>query len=280
MLPGDHQKEQSIMFSVIIPVYNCEKTVRQVLDSVRMQTRFDLVEEIIVLNDGSTDRTGKIIEDYISGNPAMPIRYFQHKNHGVSYTRNRGIHAAKAEWIALLDGDDVWLEQKLERQAQILAEHPEICFMGAAEPLKILFKRRHGLCKMTAADICLRSCMPTPTVVFKKSAGEVLGLFDENRQFGEDIQFYQRFLLYDSYYILAEKLVRISIQKKYFGESGLSSNIVKCSKSRDKNIKELYDMGLISKPFLTAMLLFSQIKLCRRWLIWSAHRCIAMLYHP
>ena len=164
------------MFSVIIPVYNCEKTVRQVLDSVRMQTRFDLVEEIIVLNDGSTDRTGKIIEDYISGNPAMPIRYFQHKNHGVSYTRNRGIHAAKAEWIALLDGDDVWLEQKLERQAQILAEHPEICFMGAAEPLKILFKRRHGLCKMTAADICLRSCTPTPTVVFKKSAGEALGL--------------------------------------------------------------------------------------------------------
>ena len=100
------------MFSVIIPAYNCEKTIRQVLDSVRRQTRFDLVEEIIVLNDGSTDQTGKIITDYISSHPTMPILYLHHKNHGVSYTRNRGIHAAKAEWIAWLDGDDVWLEQK------------------------------------------------------------------------------------------------------------------------------------------------------------------------
>ena len=82
------------MFSVIIPVYNCEKTIKQVLDSVRLQTRFDLVEEIIVLNDGSTDQTDKVIADYIFSNPAMPILYFRHKNHGVSYTRNRGIRAA------------------------------------------------------------------------------------------------------------------------------------------------------------------------------------------
>ncbi len=266
------------MFSVIIPVYNCEKTIKQVLDSVRLQTRFDLVEEIIVLNDGSTDQTDKVIADYIFSNPAMPILHFRHKNHGVSYTRNRGIRAAKVEWIALLDGDDIWLEHKLERQEQILATHPEICFLGACDPLRIFLKRRHGLCKMTAADICIRSCTPTPSVVFKKSAGEALGLFDESRQFDEDIQFYQRFLLYDSYYILAEKLVQISIQKKYFGESGLSSNIKRCSEGRDRNIKELYDMGLISKPFLIVMLLFSQIKLCRRWLIWTANRCIARLY--
>ena len=93
------------MFSVIIPVYNCEKTIRQVLDSVRRQTRFDLVEEIIVINDGSLDRTGEVVADYISSHPAMKIQYLRHKNHGVSYTRNRGIRAAKAEWIALLDGD-------------------------------------------------------------------------------------------------------------------------------------------------------------------------------
>ena len=265
------------MFSVIIPVYNCEKTIRQVLDSVRRQTRFDLVEEIIVINDGSLDRTGEVVADYISSHPAMKIQYLRHKNHGVSYTRNRGIRAAKAEWIALLDGDDIWLEQKLERQAQVLAAHPEICFLGAAEPLKILLRKRHGLCKLSARDICLRSCTPTPSVVFKKSAGEALGLFDETRQFGEDTQFCQRFLFNDGYYVLAEKLVQISIQKRYYGENGLSSHIRECSKGRDKNIKELYRMGLISKSFMAAMLLFSQIKFLRRWLIWSCHRCIGRL---
>ncbi len=266
------------MFSVIIPTYNCEKTIRHVLDSVRRQTRFDLVEEIIVLNDGSTDRTGKIVEDYRVRHPDMPILYFHHKNHGVSYIRNRGIRAAKAEWIALLDGDDVWMEQKLERQAQILAQYPDICFLGAMEPLKILVRRRHGLCKMSAADLCLRSFTPTPSVVLKKSAGEALGLFDERRQFAEDEQFFQRFLLYDSYYMLAEKLVQISIQKKYDGESGLSSHLRECSRGRDKNIIELYRMGLIGKPFMAAMLLFSQMKFCRRWLIRSAHRCTAKLH--
>lgn len=135
------------MFSVIIPVYNCEKTIKQVLDSVRQQTRFDLVEEIIVLNDGSTDQTDKVIADYIFSNPAMPILYFRHKNHGVSYTRNRGIRAAKAEWIALLDGDDIWLEHKLERQEQILATHPEICFLGACDPLRIFLKDDMGYAK-------------------------------------------------------------------------------------------------------------------------------------
>ncbi|MCI9175265.1 MAG: glycosyltransferase family 2 protein [Lachnospiraceae bacterium] len=266
------------MFSVIIPAYNCENTIQQALDSVRRQTRFDLVEEIIVLNDGSTDCTGRAMVNYISRHPSMPILYLRHKNHGVSYTRNRGIQAAKAERIALLDGDDVWLEQKLERQAQILAEHPDICFLGSNFPLKILLKRRHGLCKMTAADLCLRSCTPTPSVIFKKSAGEALGLFDESRQFGEDAQFYQRFLLYDSYYILAEKLDQISIQKKYHGESGLSSHIKKCSSGRDHNIIELCRMGLIRRPFMAAMLVFSQIKFLRRWIIWSAHRCSARLH--
>ena len=54
------------MFSVIIPVYNCEKTIKKVLDSVLNQTRFDLVEDIIIVNDGSTDMSDCIIKQYIT----------------------------------------------------------------------------------------------------------------------------------------------------------------------------------------------------------------------
>ncbi len=263
------------MFSVVIPVYNCQETIERVLDSVKDQTRFDLIEEIIVLNDGSSDGTDTVITGYLSRHPALPILYLKHQNHGVSYTRNRGIRAAKAEWIALLDADDVWVENKLERQAQIIREHDDICFLGAQAPLKILLRKRHGLCKMTAREICIRNLPPTPSVIFKRSVGERLGLFDERRQYGEDGHFYQRFLLCDSYYILAEELVHLSIQKRYFAESGLTSNMDMCRKGRNANIRELHGMGLISRPYMFAMLLLNQIKYPRRLLIRFIDRCIA-----
>ncbi len=263
------------MFSVVIPVYNCEKTIERVLDSIKDQTRFDLIEEIIVLNDGSTDRTDQIITDYLSRHPALPIIYLKHPDRGVSYSRNRGIRAAKAEWIALLDADDVWVGHKLERQAQIIREHADICFLGAQAPLKILLRKRRGLCRLTAREICIRNLPPTPSVVFKRSVGERLGLFDENRQHCEDGHFFQRFLLLDSYYVLAEKLVQVSIQKRYFGESGLTSDMNMCRKGRNANIRELCAMGLISRPYMLAMLLLNQIKYPRRLLIRFIDRCIA-----
>lgn len=263
------------MFSVVIPAYNCGLTIKRVLDSVENQTRFDLIEEIIVVNDGSTDKTDQAVTEYIHTHPHMPFKYLKHKHRGVSYTRNKGIRAACAEWIALLDADNLWMAQKLERQAQVLKKYPHICFLGAQAPLKLFFRELHGLCKLTAHDICIRSCPPTPSVVFQKTAGEKLGLFNECRQYGEDGQFFQRFLLYDSYYILAENLVQLSIQKKYFGESGLTSNFKKCREGRDLNIRDLYQMGLISKFYMGFMLLFSRIKYYRRRLIYFGNKCAA-----
>lgn len=70
------------MFSVVIPAYNCEKTIEKVLDSVKDQTRFDLIEEIIVLNDGSTDRTDQIITDYLSRHPARCLQKIRRRETG------------------------------------------------------------------------------------------------------------------------------------------------------------------------------------------------------
>ena len=108
------------MFSVVIPAYNCEKTIERVLDSVMAQTRFDLITEIIVINDGSTDNTDAIIKDYIKRKQGNKINYIIQENHGVSYTRNKGIRIAEGEWIALLDSDDIWNPVKIERQYEVI----------------------------------------------------------------------------------------------------------------------------------------------------------------
>lgn len=253
------------MFSVIIPAYNCEKTIERVIDSVKNQTRFDLIEEVIIINDGSTDQTDEVIQNYMMNNVNLNIIYEYQKNVGVSKTRNRAIKMAKADWIALLDSDDIWLPNKIELQAKILRDNPQILFLGTQYPVKFLFKRiNKGLIKITPKQLCIRNLPSTPSVVFDRKKGIELGLFDEQRMFGEDILFFQKFMLEDSYYILVKDLIRISIGKDFFAQTGLSSDLKKMHEGRNNSVRDLNKMGLISNSYMKFILLFNQLKYIRR----------------
>ncbi len=107
------------LISVVIPVYNGEKTIPETIQSVLEQTWTDW--EIIVINDGSTDSTLEIV----NGMDAPQLKVFSYANGGVSASRNRGIALAKGEYIAFLDADDLWTSDKLEAQFKALQDHPE-----------------------------------------------------------------------------------------------------------------------------------------------------------
>lgn len=253
------------MFSVVIPAYNCEKTIYDSLESVISQSRMDLIEEIIVIDDGSIDNTNSIIEEYIKDHKEININLLYQDNAGVSKARNRGIRMAKAEWIALLDADDVWMTDKLKKQKAEIDRHPDMVFLGASYPLKIynhIFYK--GVHKLSAKQLCYRNVPSTPSIIFKRDIGIELGLFDECMRYGEDINFFQKFLLKDSYYVLADDLVKISTGKNFFAESGLSSNLKEMHKGRDRNTVAMCEQGLISKQFMWFMLIFNQLKFIRR----------------
>ena len=94
--------------SVVIPTFNRADSLPRALQSVLEQS--SPVDEIIVVDDGSSDGSVKLIEcDF------PQVHLLQQDNQGVSAARNRGIEAARHEWIALLDSDDCWLPHKLER---------------------------------------------------------------------------------------------------------------------------------------------------------------------
>ena len=100
--------------SVIMAAYNAEKTINQAIESVLAQTYSNW--ELIVVNDCSSDQTVALVEAYTDPR----IRLINNpKNSGVSLTRARGADAAKGEWIAILDSDDAWTSDKLEKQAQL-----------------------------------------------------------------------------------------------------------------------------------------------------------------
>lgn len=86
--------------SIIVPIYNAEKYLNKCIDSILNQTKKEL--EIILVNDGSTDNTEKLIKSYKD----KRIKYFKNTNHGIGYTRNFGIDKATSKYIMFLDSDD------------------------------------------------------------------------------------------------------------------------------------------------------------------------------
>ena len=116
--------------SVIIPMFNSEGTIIETRKSRVNQTRADLIEEIIIVNDGSTDGSKQTVEQYINESKHTFIKMFHKQNGGVSSARNFGVEQANAEWIAFCDSDDIWLENKLEIQIQALKENKEIAKRG------------------------------------------------------------------------------------------------------------------------------------------------------
>lgn len=98
--------------SVIIPAYNSAAFIGETLDSVASQNR--LPDEIIIVDDGSSDNTYQVITEWKSNHQNFSIKIFQQDNQGVSSARNLAINNASKDWIAFLDSDDLWLPDHLE----------------------------------------------------------------------------------------------------------------------------------------------------------------------
>jgi glycosyltransferase involved in cell wall biosynthesis len=91
-------------FSVIVPIYNSEKYIRQCLDSILNQEFSDM--EVILVDDGSTDNTARICQNYVKRD--CRVRYIQEENSGTSVARNKGLEVARGQYIMFCDNDDYW----------------------------------------------------------------------------------------------------------------------------------------------------------------------------
>ncbi|MGD1939684.1 MAG: glycosyltransferase family 2 protein [Leptolyngbyaceae cyanobacterium] len=107
-----------VTVSVITPVYNAEHTIQETVESVLAQTFTDF--EFIIINDGSTDATLKIIDQF--SDPRLQV--FTFDNSGPQKSRNRGIDKAAGQYISFIDADDLWTPDKLELQLKTLQQNP------------------------------------------------------------------------------------------------------------------------------------------------------------
>ncbi len=110
-----------MLFTVIIPVYNAEAWITEALQSLVEQSFTDF--DVILVNDGSTDNSAKIIERFIGDNPKVKWHVINQENRGLGAARNVAAKQAKGKWLAFLDADDYWSGHKLLQCQDFIAKH-------------------------------------------------------------------------------------------------------------------------------------------------------------
>lgn len=253
-----------MVISVIIPLFNAEESIEKCLDSIKNQT-WKGEFEIIVINDGSTDRSEKILESYRQKNPEMPILLINQQNGGVSKARNTGLKIAKGDYIALLDSDDEWLPEKTDKQMKYL-QNPDfgvdfITSLWNDEKVNFPYAiGSNGLVAISLHKLLFKITGQTSTAIFKKKILENTGLFDERQRYSEDANYWMRISETNSMFLLPEKLVIAGNGKKSFGFSGLSANLKEMEKGIQKNIWEMYRNKRINLLQYLFYFVFSKLK--------------------
>ena len=181
--------------SVVIPTYNRAGYILDAIESVLSQTYTDY--EIIVIDDGSADRTRDVLQSLIAEDK---IRYAYQGNQGVSAARNRGIHWAKGKYIVFLDSDDLWDPAKLEKQAAFLDSNPGVALVHnsfsrvdlAGTLLGYRDTSRFSGWVYPAILLDWSVLIPPSCVMVRASALEEAGDFDESMDWGEDVDLWRR----------------------------------------------------------------------------------------
>lgn len=181
------------MFSVVIPLYNKEISIRNTISSVLAQTVQNF--ELLVVNDSSTDKSREVVAAFTDER----ITIIDKTNGGVSSARNTGIEAAKYEFIAFLDGDDFWEPEFLETIQQLIKEYPEAGAYATGYVCKYQGHTTHslavsnkGMIKNFFKTMHYYPVMHSSSVCIRKSTFLKVGMFDERISFGEDYDMWNR----------------------------------------------------------------------------------------
>lgn len=172
--------------SAVIPTYNAAHLVVDAIDSALAQTVRP--DEIIVVDDGSSDNTASVLERY-----GDRIRYVVQENAGASAARNHGVRLAQSEYVAFLDADDVWHRRKLEFQVRVLEKRPDLGLIGCrmffwptTEFGPINEADAERLVPLTWEQLVIKNYIQTSTNIVRKSIVDALGGFDTNLKSAED----------------------------------------------------------------------------------------------
>lgn len=234
-------RKKSPLVSVIIPTYNRGWILQEAIESVLAQEFDDF--ELIVVDDGSTDNTRDILNQY-----KEDILICRQPHQGVSAARNRGLDSASGSLIAFLDSDDLWLPDKLSAQIAFFDSHAEalICQTGETwirNRVRVNPKKRHQKFSGDIFQNSLALCLISPSaVMLKRSLFKEVGAFDESLPACEDYDFWLRISCRYPVYLIDTLLVI-----KRNGHADQLSRLPALDKYRIRALQKIIESDLLSK---------------------------------
>lgn len=249
------------LISIIIPAYNCETTILKCIRSVEKQNYSNY--EVILVNDGSTDSTEKIILEMQKGN--NKIKYYQHKNRGVSYTRNFGISKARGDYITFLDSDDIVLEDIYVKQIEMIEKHGTDLSMLSDYTIRKMPNKyciKSFISSKEALKLILNLNAPSSmwAYVYKKEVLENIMLY-EDLHFLEDILFNIEVI---------NKSNNISIiNGNHYSYTDVNSNSLNRQNLNDRKINSLKIYERLKKKFRDNKLVNQRLEMLKTHIIVS-----------
>jgi len=238
-----------LKISVIIPAYNRVATLARAIDSVLAQSY--KVDEIIVVDDGSTDATSEVAKMYDE------VSLLRQKNMGVSSARNNGVMMAANEWIAFLDSDDTWHPKKIAFQVAYHQKHKETKFMYTDEvwvsgERELPVPKKYHKPESIRFEEALEYCNIAPSsVLMQKKLFDRLGGFDESLEVCEDYDLWLRVLREEKIDLVPQKLINKyggaddQLSMKHWGMDRFRVRVLE--KHLDSSVDEVVRAELLKK---------------------------------
>ncbi len=177
-------KFEQFSVSVVVPVHNGEAFLREAIQSIQRQDWG--AAEIVVVDDGSTDRTADIVTGF-----GDTVRYVQQPNLGAAAARNRGIKMATGSVIAFLDADDLWLEHTLSLQLQMLQADPSLQMVRGHTQRIHRVAERSGESSWENVGAAWPA-LSLGSAIMRKLVFDSVGYLDESLAFNEDVDWFLR----------------------------------------------------------------------------------------
>lgn len=233
-----------MLISIIIPVYNSEKTINRCVESVVASLALCTDDyEIICVDDGSTDGSLSMLKELASQNES--IKVIHQDNAGAASARNRGLDMAQGEYIAFNDSDDEWCEAHASVLMEIFKKYPEVSCISANHDVEK--QRVYGL-KRTCEEIYevsliaqqFKNYFSPPNSMIARKIIEFGVRFDPDMKGSEEVLFYNH-ILKNFRCLFINKMISRSILHKFrFGESGLSGNLREMEKGELYAIRDAH----------------------------------------
>lgn len=204
--------KENMCISVVLNCYNEQNYVAEAIESILNQTAVENILEIVIVDDGSQDSTPAIVSRYAESN--KKIKFIKQNNYGIPCARNTGVRHSASTWVAFLDGDDIWVATKIEKQLKIIKENPEIDFIYGDS---YTFNKRSDILRRTRSFnqlgkyqeyyyFLLGQPIVPSSVMLKRSCFDNAAGFDESFLCCHDTEFWLRLLPDCKFFYLSEPI--------------------------------------------------------------------------